>query len=113
MTFIMTIPIVVIFSRLIIQSIESNFLRHINQENVLVFGAGKVGNAFVSAVSKLTASPLNIIGFIDDRKDYKNSNINFKPVLGGLNDLESIILKYNIDHIIVAIKEPSKEKTLF
>ena len=64
MTFIITIPIVVIFSRLIIQSIESNFLRHINQENVLVFGAGKVGNAFVRAVSKLTASPLNIIGFI-------------------------------------------------
>ncbi len=112
MTFIITIPIVVIFSRLIIQSIESNFLRHINQENVLVFGAGKVGNAFVRAVSKLTASPLNIIGFIDDRKDYKNSNINFKPVLGGLSDLESIILKYNIDHIIVAIKEPSREKNL-
>ncbi len=108
MTFIITIPLVTIFSRLLIQSIESNFFHHINQENILIFGAGSVGNAFVDAVSKLSSSPLNIIGFIDDRKNINNSNS--KKILGGLSDIESIIINHKIDHIIVAIREPSSEK---
>ncbi len=108
MTFIITIPIVAIFSRLLIQSIEANLFYHINQENILIFGAGSVGNAFVEAVSKLSSSPLNIIGFIDDRKNINNSNS--KKILGGLSDLESIIIKHKIDHIIIAIKEPTSNK---
>jgi lipopolysaccharide/colanic/teichoic acid biosynthesis glycosyltransferase len=37
---------------------------------------------------------------------------NPKPILGGLSEVESIIHEYNIDHIIVAIKEPKKEINL-
>ena len=110
MTFIITIPIAVIFSRLLIQLIEAKLFYNINQENILVFGAGKVGNAFVSAVSKLTSSPLKIIGFIDDRKNIKIKTINNQPILGGIGDLESIIVNHKIDHIIIAIKEPNPKK---
>ena len=112
MTFIITIPIAVIFSRLLTQLIEAKLFYNINQENILVFGAGKVGNAFVSAVSKLSSSPLKIIGFIDDRKNINLKTINNKPILGGLNDLESIIVNHKIDHIIIAIKEPNPKKNL-
>tara|TARA_B100001250_G_scaffold368236_1_gene350804 strand:- start:1005 stop:2387 length:1383 start_codon:yes stop_codon:yes gene_type:complete len=111
-SFIITFPIIAIFSRLIMQSIEANFFHHINQENILIFGAGKVGNAFVDAVSKLTSSPLNIIGFIDDRKNINNSSSNIPDILGGINNLESLIITHKIDHIIVAIKEPSSKKNL-
>ena len=112
MTFIITIPIIAIFSRILIQSIEANLFYNINQENILVFGAGNVGKAFVAAVSKLSSSPLKIIGFIDDRKNITENFTDSKPILGGLNDLESIIIKHKIDHIIIAIKEPSSEKNL-
>ena len=111
-SFIITFPIIAIFSRLIMQSIEANFFRHINQENILIFGAGKVGKAFVDAVLKLSSSPLNIIGFIDDRKNINKSLANDHLILGGINNLESLIISHKIDHIIVAIKEPSSEKNL-
>ncbi|MBA66234.1 MAG: hypothetical protein CMG55_10585 [Candidatus Marinimicrobia bacterium] len=112
MTFIITIPIAIIFSRLLIQLIEAKLFRNINQENIIVFGAGKVGNAFVAAVSKLSSSPLKIIGFIDDRKNINTTTTNNKPILGGLKNLESIIIKHKIDHIIVAIKEPNPKTNL-
>jgi len=108
-TFIITIPIVVIFSRILVQLIEAKLFHHLNQENVLVYGAGKVGKAFVAAVDKLTSAPLNIVGFVDDRVPAGDSVGNPKPILGGLSEVESIIHEHNIDHIIVAIKEPKPE----
>ena len=111
-TFIITIPIVVVFSRILVQLIEAKLFHHLNQENVLVYGAGKVGRAFVEAVDKLTSAPLNIVGFVDDRVPTGDSVGNPKPILGGLSEVESIIHKHNIDHIIVAIKEPKKEINL-
>jgi len=111
-TFIITIPIVVIFSRILVQLIEAKLFHHLNQENVLVYGAGKVGRAFVAAVDKLTSAPLNIVGFVDDRVPAGDSVGNPKPILGGLSEVELIIHEHNIDHIIVAIKEPKKEINL-
>ena len=111
-TFILTIPVVVIFSRILVQLIEAKLFHHLNQENVLVYGAGKVGRAFVSAVDKLISAPLNIVGFVDDRVPAGEFSGNPIPILGGLEDVESIIHQYEIDHIIVAIKEPKPEINL-
>ena len=111
-TFILTIPVVVIFSRILVQLIEAKLFHHLNQENVLVYGAGKVGRAFVSAVDKLISAPLNIVGFVDDRVPAGEFSGNPIPILGGLEDVESIIHQYEIDHIIVAIKEPKSEINL-
>ena len=108
-TFILTIPVVVIFSRILVQLIEAKLFHHLNQENVLVYGAGKVGRAFVSAVDKLISAPLNIVGFVDDRVPAGEFSGNPIPILGGLEDVESIIHQYEIDHIIVAIREPKPE----
>ncbi len=106
-TFIFTIPLVMVFFRILVQWIESKFFHHINQENVLVYGAGKVGKAFVRAAEKLSSAPFNIIGFIDDRVPEGSTIGNPIPVLGGLNDIDSVLEQYKIDHIIVAIKEPN------
>jgi exopolysaccharide biosynthesis polyprenyl glycosylphosphotransferase len=111
-TFIFTIPITVIFSRILVQLIEAKLFHHLNQENVLVYGAGIVGKAFVSAVEKLSTAPLNVVGFVDDRVPAGEFSGNPIPILGGLEDVESIIQKYKIDHIIVAIKEPKAEINL-
>jgi len=80
-TFIVTIPITVIFSRILVQLIEANLIRHLNQENVLVYGAGTVGKAFVSAVVKLSTAPLNIVGFVDDRVSAGEFSGNPIPIL--------------------------------
>ena len=111
-TFIITIPVIVILLRILVQLIESKLFHHLNQENVLVYGAGTVGTAFVSAVEKLTTAPLNIVGFVDDRVPIGEFSENKIPILGGLKDVETIIQNYKIDHIIVAIKEPKLEINL-
>ena len=106
-TFILTIPLVVIFSRIFVQLIEAKLFHHLNQENALVYGAGKVGKAFVAAVSKLSNAPLNIVGFVDDRILSGERAGHLLPIFGGLDEVEAIIHQHQIDHIIVAIREPS------
>jgi len=108
-TFMITIPFVTIFSRMIVQFIEAKLFYHLNQENVLVYGAGNVGRAFVTAVNKLANAPLNIVGFIDDRIPSTQDAINSVPILGGIKDLKRAITQHNIEHIIVAIREPTSE----
>ena len=113
MTFIIIIPISAIFSRILMQFFEAKFFRNVNQENILVFGTGETGNAFVTAVSKLSSSPLKIIGFVEKRKIVNSNSLNQKPILGNIDEIESIIIKFKIDHIIVAIREiDSKENQI-
>ena len=95
------------------QFFEAKFFRNVNQENILVFGTGETGNAFVTAVSKLSSSPLKIIGFVEKRKIVNSNSLNQKPILGNIDEIESIIIKFKIDHIIVAIREiDSKENQI-
>jgi putative colanic acid biosysnthesis UDP-glucose lipid carrier transferase len=112
LTFIFTIPIIVIFSRILVQLIEAKLFHHLNQENVLVYGVGNAGKAFLSAVEKLPTLPLNIVGFVDDRASAGEFSGNSIKILGELKDVESIIQKYRIEHIIVAVKEPKAEINL-
>ena len=57
---------------------------------------------------KIQNSELNVVGFIDDRMDKNTYAGNPLPVLGGTNDINQIVDQYNIERVIVAIKETTK-----
>ena len=107
-SFAVTLPFVVIIARIIMQNIETRFMGKYLRENILVYGAGTVGKAFVETIKKNQNSELNVVGFIDDRMDKNTYAGNPLPVLGGTNDIIQIVDQYNIERVIVAIKETTK-----
>jgi exopolysaccharide biosynthesis polyprenyl glycosylphosphotransferase len=76
-------------------------------KNVIVIGAGKVGQLISN---ELTAKPglgYNVLGFIDDEK---KGSIDSTNILGKFKDIDKIIKRYPIDEIIITI--PTERKLI-
>jgi FlaA1/EpsC-like NDP-sugar epimerase len=71
--------------------------------NVLIFGAGDVGEMVVREIKRNKSLNYNAIGFVDD--DPKKSGIRIQgiSVLGSRAKIKDLIKKNNIQEIIVAI----------
>jgi len=75
---------------------------------VLIIGAGEHG---ISLAKNLINKPQNEripIGFLDDNRRLWNNWIQRLPVLGGCEMLKSIIIRYKINEVVVAVKEIDK-----
>lgn len=72
-------------------------------KNILIVGAGDAGEMIVREMLKLSHSGYNPIGFSDDNPSKKGEYIHKLPVIGSTSEIPSIVEKYNIDEIIIAI----------
>lgn len=92
--------------------------RHLTRRNnsgkqVLVYGAGDVGNLFVKYLK--TCSPddfqrFQISGYLDDSEMLKGRTINGFKILGGLDVLPSVCSEYPIHGILIAIQDLPEER---
>ncbi len=73
--------------------------RHVT--NVLVLGAGRIGGRVLNFVTSKGNFGYNVIGFLDDAPG--NPKIPDRMVLGGLNDLESIIESSTVDELVITL----------
>ncbi|MBL7192149.1 polysaccharide biosynthesis protein, partial [bacterium] len=71
--------------------------------NVLIYGAGKAGETLFRNIQSSSTIDVKIIGFIDDNPALHGQYIHDKKILGDRNDLRSLVDKYNIDSIYIAI----------
>lgn len=103
------------FFSVLLSTLERTILRKIlriirkkgfNLKHILVIGAGDLGCNYAHKIHENRHLGYNIIGFLDDEKivGYKVAK---SVVIGKINDLTSIILKNNLDEIIIAL--PLKE----
>lgn len=65
-------------------------------KNILIIGAGKVGQNVYEHLSSLKNKGYKIIGFLDD---YKEGS----PIIGKLSDIESCVGQYEVDEIVITI----------
>lgn len=72
------------------------------KRRTLILGAGNTGRSIVGQLQS-TSTILNPVVFLDDNPNLKNLEINGVPIVGGLNEMESVIEHYRIKHIIIAI----------
>lgn len=68
--------------------------------NVLIIGAGQVGQMISSELQKKMGIGLNIVGFLDD---HKKGEVNQHFILGQFKDINKVIYNYPIDEIIITI----------
>lgn len=88
--------------------LESNHSRDIRSyQNTLIIGAGDAGYVLLKELDKNNYFKAKVIGLIDDNR--KNSMINGYSVLGTTYELISIIEKYNIELVFLAIPSIKKE----
>ena len=81
------------------------------KENIIIYGAGEIGMAFTKSIRNKNNDRFNLLGFIDDQNKDKR-NVLGVPVLGDVNDIESICNANDINRIIVAIRNVSEEKLI-
>ena len=78
-------------------------------KNLIIIGAGEAGIMIANEIIRNSrlSKKYNLIGFIDDNKEVKKV-LNF-DVLGSIDKAQSVIKKYNIDDVIIAIPSAKKE----
>lgn len=74
-----------------------------NKKRILIIGAGKAGRYVCQALNATPETNLEIIGFIDDAKTKTGTKIEGVSVLGNTGTIPSIVNKYKVNEIIIAI----------
>jgi len=75
-----------------------------NARHIIIYGAGAYGVLYLhECYLKNTSDPgtINIIGFMEDVLYIKNDHVYGKTVLGGMNELSSILTDHTVDEIVV------------
>lgn len=76
-------------------------------KRTLVYGAGQNGRLLVQRFRSDANLDTNVVGFIDDDEKKSDLMINAVAVLGGRKDLPSVIEKFKITQVVVAIPDLS------
>lgn len=76
--------------------------RGYNIKYIILIGAGRLGEKVAFKFSEIEYMGFNIIGFLDDQLE-KGHKIADSKVVGKIKDLEDIILKNQVDRVIITI----------
>ncbi|MCF7907827.1 MAG: sugar transferase [Candidatus Omnitrophica bacterium] len=90
--------------RLVLRKLISQGFKNVN---VLIVGAGKIGESIAAEIYKNPYWGFKISGFLDDSKVKAVSDL---PILGTLSNFISVAKKYFIDEVIISI--PSERKAV-
>ncbi len=75
----------------------------LRQTNVLLVGAGDAGQMIAREIRQNPAIDFNLVGFVDDDRHKKKAVFQGYKVLGGQDQLSDLVVKYQVDEIIIAI----------
>ncbi len=79
-------------------------------KNLLIYGASDAGWLALSEIRQNSEINLKPVGFIDDSPYIKKRYIQGITVLGNWEDVEEIILNYEIEELLICIKDISAEE---
>src|SRR5690554_2135928 len=102
----------IILPRILRRSISLMTYRYRKLQNqkarTLIIGAGSAGEMAFKEMIKNPELNNIPVGFLDDNPEKLGKQIMGCSILGGLSELESIVLKYNVEVAIIAIKHLPK-----
>lgn len=80
------------------------------KKRTLIVGAGSAGTMVARQLLKHNESHLHPVAFIDDNVKKHHLDILGIPVLGGVEEIESVVNKLSIENIIISIPSLSKKE---
>ncbi|WP_316569230.1 nucleoside-diphosphate sugar epimerase/dehydratase [Neobacillus sp. YIM B06451] len=81
-----------------------------NKKKTLIVGAGAAGSMVARQLLQNRDTELIPVGFIDDDRNKQNLDIFGIPVVGGTNQIESIVKIQNVENIVIAIPSLNKKE---
>jgi FlaA1/EpsC-like NDP-sugar epimerase len=76
--------------------------------NALIIGAGDAGEAVLREMQRLPVERYRVIGFVDDNPN-QPSRIHGVPVLGDTSQIGELCEKYEVDELVIALHDPSRQ----
>jgi exopolysaccharide biosynthesis polyprenyl glycosylphosphotransferase len=83
-----------------------------NLQRVLVIGAGELGRQVVERLEAHTEFGFSVVGFLDDDPGRQQRKIQGVPVLGTTDELESVVAKYGVDQVMIALPLAAHYRTV-
>jgi len=74
--------------------------KQVQERRILIAGAGIVGKRLADQIEGYGSLGYKIVGFVDDNADLKKKD---PKVLGSIENIKTIIVNYQIDHVITAL----------
>jgi FlaA1/EpsC-like NDP-sugar epimerase len=75
----------------------------VKRHRALIVGAGEAGSLLLKEIKRQSGSDYDVVGFVDDDDAKQGMLLNGFPVLGKLAQLQSLVEKFGIEEIIIAI----------
>lgn len=79
---------------------------------VIIIGAGRAGKLLAAKLLVENEYGMRLLGFVDDNKEQGSEILEGKSILGKVKELPSILKKYSIDELIVAIDNVTYDRLL-
>ncbi|MEI7028405.1 undecaprenyl-phosphate glucose phosphotransferase [Paenibacillus sp. y28] len=75
-----------------------------NKQFVLILGAGSLGRRFYENLKHHPELGFEIVGFLDDyQQTHEAAFSHYKPIIGGIDDLETTLQTVIVDEVIIAL----------
>lgn len=75
-----------------------------NKQFILILGAGSLGRHFYKNVVHHPDLGYEVVGFLDDfHKRHEENYSSYKPIIGKIDDLETILQETLVDEVIIAL----------
>jgi FlaA1/EpsC-like NDP-sugar epimerase len=81
------------------------------KKSLIIIGAGNAGEQLAREIFKNQSLKYNIIGFVDDNPAKIGKTILGLPILGEINNLESLAKKHSVLDFFIAIPSATSEQT--
>ncbi len=79
-----------------------------NIQNILILGAGRIGNFLAEEISRQWQLGLQVIGFLDDKFPHPDRTSSGYKILGPVSKLKEVISHHRVDEIYITF--PSERK---
>lgn len=96
--------LVIITSRLIIKTIYIEWYSSgVNTKNIIIFGAGRLGQITRNALLLDNSTKINIVGFIDDNVSLQKKSVAGIPIYPAKIAFKKVIKQHKVTELILAI----------
>jgi len=85
---------------------EMRIARAVERSRTVIVGAGSTGELLLRDLRRSDEHQYDVVGFVDDDRAKWASSIGGRPVLGGIDDLPSIVRRRQVEHLLFAIPRP-------
>lgn len=98
------------FTQTVAFEIKSKKIRPVKTKRTLIVGAGSTGRMLLRQLKDHPTTELLPVAFIDDNNKVQQLNVGGLPVAGTIEDMQKVVKRFNVEHVVIAIPSLSKQR---